>query len=104
MDINLTNEEIEKIINRYKNKKIREKQYYHTTLKDSEEFVKRNRARAKAHYENNKENKKEKYNNNKDFLKAKSLYNYYKKKDNLNVFKEKHKSKVDLLHEKGIQV
>ena len=104
MDINLTNEEIEKIINRYKQKKSREKQYYHTTLKDSEEFVKKNRARAKAHYENNKENKKLKYNTNKDFLKAKSLYNYYKKKDNLHDFKEKHQSKVDLLQEKGIQL
>ena len=43
--------------------------------------------------------KKESYQNNKELLSAKALYNYYKKNENIEVFKEKHQSKYIILLE-----
>jgi hypothetical protein len=41
--------------------------------------------------------------NNKEILKTKSyLYNYYKRNDKVEVFKEKHEEKFKMLCEKGI--
>ena len=99
---NLSEEQIQKILTTYKNKKQRESDYYHNSQKHNEDFVKKNRERAKNHYENNKEAKKARYNENADFLKAKSLHRYYKKKDTLAKFEEKHPEKVSLLKLKGI--
>ena len=99
---NLTEEQIQKILTTYKNKKKRESDYYHNSQKHNEEFMQKNRARAKNHYENNKEKKKERYNENADFLKAKSLHRYYTKKDTLEKFESKHPEKVSLLKSKGL--
>tara|TARA_R110000737_G_scaffold19301_3_gene37342 strand:- start:313 stop:456 length:144 start_codon:yes stop_codon:yes gene_type:complete len=41
--------------------------------------------------------KKDGYEKNKDIRKAKSLYNYYKKNDKIDMFIEKHKEKHDLI-------
>ncbi len=69
---------------------------------NKEEFKLKNRERSKKHYnEGYKEKRKQNYNDNKDFIKNKSLFNYYKKKNNIDVFKEKHKDKYDLLIEKN---
>ena len=46
--------------------------------------------------------KKENYQKNKDLLSAKSLYNYYKKRDNIDSFKEKHASKYIMLLESNV--
>lgn len=101
---NLTDEQIHKILQTYKNKKQRESEYYHKSQKFNEDFVKKNRARAKKHYDNNKEKKKEKYETNSDILKAKSLLRYYKKLEKVDVFEEKHGEKVKLLKEKGFYI
>ena len=72
------------------------------TSKNNEDFKKKNRERAKAHYQNGyKEKKKEKYNENKDLLKNKSLFNYYKKQDKIDIFKTKHEDKYKMLVDKG---
>ena len=73
-------------------------------MKDDEEFKARNRAKSKAYYESNKSVKKENYQQNKDFLKARSLFNYYKYNDKLDVFKTKHIEKCELLSTHGIMV
>ena len=95
-------EEITKILNQYKKKRDRENKYYHETTKNKEDFVLKNRARAKAHYNLNKDKKKEKYNENKDFIKAKNLYHYYVKKEKVDSFKEKHEDKFNLLKERNL--
>ena len=100
---NYSEEQIQKILQNYKNKRDRENKYYHDVTKNSDDFKIKNRQRAKAHYDNvGKDMKKESYQKNKELLSAKSLYNYYKKNDNLDVFKEKHKSKFDILLEANI--
>ena len=101
--MDLTEEQIAKVLTNYKNKRIRENKYYHEVTKNKEEFKIKNRERAKSHYENGyKEKKRENYANNKDVIKNKSLYNYYKRNDKIEVFKEKHEDKFKMLSEKGL--
>ena len=101
--MDLTAEQIARVLTTYKKKREREKNYYENVTKNKEDFKIKNRERAKAHYDNGyKEKKKETYMNNKEILKTKSLYNYYKRKDKVEVFKEKHEEKFKMLCEKGI--
>ena len=99
---NLSEEQINKILTNYKKKAEREKQYYHNVAKHDEDFKAKNRAMAKAHYDNNKSLKKDKYETNKDFLKSKSLFNYYRKNDRIEDFQNKHSDKYELLKKKGV--
>jgi hypothetical protein len=101
--MDLTAEQIARVLTNYKNKRERENKYYHEVTKNKEEFKIKNRQRAKAHYENGyKEKKKENYLNNKELLKNKSLFNYYKRNDKIEKFKEKHQDKYNMLVEKGL--
>jgi hypothetical protein len=101
--MDLTPEQIARVLTNYKNKRIRENKYYHEVTKTKEEFKIKNRERAKAHYENGyKQKKRENYTNNKDIIKNKALYNYYKRNDKIEVFKEKHEDKFKMLSEKGL--
>ena len=100
--MDLTADQIARVLINYKNKRERENKYYHEVSKNNEDFKKKNRERAKAHYQNGyKEKKKEKYNENKDLLKNKSLFNYYKKQDKIDIFKTKHEDKYKMLVDKG---
>ena len=100
--MDLTAEQIARILTNYKNKRIRENKYYHEVSKNNEEFKNKNRERARNHYNNGyKQIKKQKYNDNKDIMKYKSLYNYYKKNDKIDIFKQKHNDKYDKLIEIG---
>jgi len=80
--------EINHILELYKKKKIKRADDYQKK-KDNEEFKIKNRERAKAHYHKNKELKQNAYMENKEVIKARSSYNYYKKRDRLDEFKEK---------------
>ena len=101
--MDLTAEQIARVLTNYKKKRIRENKYYHEVTKNKEEYKIKNRERAKAHYENGyKQKKRENYTNNKDILKNKALYNYYKRNDKIEVFKEKHEDKFKMLSEKGL--
>ena len=100
--MDLDEKQIQNILTNYKNKRIRENKYYHEVVKNKEDFIMKNRARAKAHYEKNKDKKKEKYENNKDLISAKNLYKYYLKKDNVEKFKEKHETKFKMLLDKNL--
>tara|TARA_R100001509_G_scaffold7532_1_gene4340 strand:- start:59 stop:370 length:312 start_codon:yes stop_codon:yes gene_type:complete len=100
--MDLTAEQIARVLTNYKNKREREQKYYHNVIKNKEEFKIKNRERAKNHYKNGyNEKKKENYQNNKELLKTKSLFNYYKKQDKIDIFKSKHEDKYKLLIDKG---
>jgi len=94
--MNYSEEEIKIILNNYTKKKEYEKQRY-LTIKDTSDFIEKNRSRAKAHYELHKEAKKLKYQENKDIMNAKSSYYYYKKNNKLDNFFEKNKEKYEIL-------
>lgn len=101
--MDLTENQINNIIDNYKKKRDREINYYHNVLKHNQEFKDKCKERSKNHYHNGyKEVKKEKYQENKEYCKAISSYNYYKKTNRLDYFKEKNKDKYDILVEKGV--
>lgn len=93
-------EQLNKIINSYKNKREKEKERYER-IKDTEEYKEQNRERAKIHYEKYKEEKRQNYQNNKEFFQARNSYYYYRKKNNLNKFVEKFPERVELLENHG---
>tara|TARA_R110000796_G_scaffold120812_5_gene234982 strand:+ start:1225 stop:1536 length:312 start_codon:yes stop_codon:yes gene_type:complete len=88
--------EIEKILNQYKNKKIKEKERY-DKIKDTEEYRLCSRERAKNNYLNTKEIRKQNYEDNKVMIKAKNSYNYYKKTNNTEKFKGKFPDRYEIL-------
>jgi hypothetical protein len=94
-------EHIKNILNQYQRKREKEKERYER-IKDTEEFKTQNRQRARNHYQVNKDKKKEKYDTNKEFMNARSSYYYYKKKEQLDLFKEKYPNKVNILMENNI--
>lgn len=96
MSLDLSDEQINNILNQYKNKRMREKERYER-IKDTDDFKNYNRDKSKKHYENNKDKYKEKYNEKKDLMKAKNSYYYYKRIDNLEAFKTKHEDRYNLL-------
>tara|TARA_R110002096_G_scaffold76889_2_gene181449 strand:+ start:3220 stop:3522 length:303 start_codon:yes stop_codon:yes gene_type:complete len=94
--MNYSDEEVKSIIENYHKKKEYEKARY-LIVKDTEDFINKNRSRAKAHYDINKESKRLKYQDNKEVMNAKSSYYYYKKNNKLDKFSEKNKEKYELL-------
>ena len=96
----LTEEQIETILTRYKNQQQRDKEKYEK-VKDSEDFKIKNREKARLWYENNKEKRAKKYQDNKDFNLSKNTYYYYKRTNQLDKFKEKHPQKYDILEMYG---
>jgi len=102
MSQTFTPSQIDKILDDYKLKKEREYKYYHTVKKFDDGFILKNRERARNHYNENKEQKKLRYEGDKEFIKCRSLYNYYKKKDNLEKFQTKYPDKMELLNNRGI--
>ena len=99
----LTELEINKIVENYKKQKLREKTKYQN-VKDNDDFKIKNRERARLHYQNNKAIKKQKYQDHRDILNAKSLLQYYKYNDKVDIFKDKHQDKLEILNKYGIVV
>lgn len=93
---NYSPEELQRMIRAYEKKRAREKKHYNK-VKDTEEFKKQNRQRAKEWYERNQGTRKNYYENNKQLTIAKNSYNYYRKLDRVNDFKIKHPKKYKLL-------
>ena len=98
----LTQEQIETILTNYKKKREREKTYYHSVKQVDDEFIAKNRDRAKDHYKKNREKKLEHYKENKEFLGARQLYYYYRRNDRGADFKEKHPDKYTMMSQKGL--
>ena len=91
-----TESEIQHILKLYKQRREKSKADYEK-VKDTEEFKLKNRARAKEHYHNNKDLKKKHYEENKELIKARTSYQYYKKKDRVEEFKEKYPERYQKL-------
>ena len=99
---NFTDEQINHILNQYKNKRNREKTIYHEVNKKDPEWCKINNQRAKTHYHNNKDKKKEKYQSNKEFVNARNMWRYYERLNRHNDFIVKHPDKVEYLKLNGV--
>ncbi|MAB50951.1 hypothetical protein [Marinobacter sp.] len=97
----MTDEQITRMLERYKKGLEIKKQQYHDVKKHDPEFVARNRERARLHYENNKEKKKQNYEKNKERNKLLNLFNYYKKKDMLDKLQDKYPEKYKQLQDMG---
>ena len=93
-------EQILNILTSYKNKREKEKERYEK-IKNTDDYKNKNRERAKQYYYSNKECVKNKYNENKEMNLAKNSYRYYKKRNNLNKFKEKYPNRYSILSECG---
>tara|TARA_R110002012_G_scaffold254340_1_gene433379 strand:- start:111 stop:401 length:291 start_codon:yes stop_codon:yes gene_type:complete len=87
---------IQKALEQYKNNLVKYKKIY-ARRKLDEEFMEANRERARNYYILNPEKKKEYYTNNKEKQKSRSMYNYYKKKDKIDIFKSKYPERYNLL-------
>ena len=98
------NQEIKKIINQYNRKREREKKNYHEKLKCDSEWCEKNKKRALDYYNNNKEQKKENYKKDKDFVNSRSMFQYYKRNNRIQEFKDKYPDKYELLKNRGINV
>ncbi len=87
--MDFTEEEIQKILLKYKKSIKYNKDKYHNERKFDENFMEKNRMRAKDHYKRNKDQKLEYYKKNKEELNMKQRYRYYKKMDRIEKFQEK---------------
>ena len=97
----ITDEYIQKLVNDHKKKLQYHRDRYNNIRKHDETFMKKNRDRAKVHYDNNKEKKKEYYESNKALMNAKASYKYYLKNDKVDKFKEKYNDRYELLLNSG---
>ena len=96
----LTDENIQLILKRYKNKQIKDKERYQVNKTDPE-FMMKNRQRAADHYSNNKHLKQIYYEKHGELKKARSLVNYYTKLGRLDDFKQKYPERWELYSANG---
>lgn len=96
MSLDLSEAQIQIILQSYKNKREREKQRYQE-VKDTEQFKTYNRTKARTHYLNNKDKYKERYENKKELIKSKNSYYYYKRINKIEKFKEKYPQRYEML-------
>lgn len=92
--------QINKIIEQYKKTKQKQHDNYHNKYKLDEDFIKRNRDRAKEHYNLNIEKRRNNYNNNKEYAKARSSYNYYKRINKLDKFMDKYPERYKMINDR----
>lgn len=99
--MDMSDQQITRMMERYKKGLETKKQLYHDVKKHDPEFVAKNRERARLHYEKNKEKKRQNYEKNKERNKLLNLFNYYKKKDMLDKLQEKYPEKYKELVNMG---
>ena len=99
-DIDFTEQEISDILEKYKNKKKRDKERY-DKIKDTEEFKTKNRENAKKYYDKmGKDEKQKYYNENKEYIKIRNKFYYYKKRDRIQHFINQFPNEYELLVKK----
>ena len=94
--LDLSENEIQEILTKYKQQKDRNKERYER-VKDTDEFKQQNRERAKQHYMIHKDVRKQRYEENKVLAVARNSFYYYKRCDKLDKFKEKYPERYDLM-------
>lgn len=100
--MDLTQEEITRIIESHKRRREYDRNRYHSVLKHDPEFVKKNRHNARKHYEEKGQKKREHYAKDKAYLSARASYRYYKRSNREELFKQLHPQKYQLLVERGL--
>ena len=84
-----TESQIQDILERYKKNIQYNRDRYHNVRKNDVEYQRKNRERAKKHYETHKDHKKEYYEKNKAELNMKQRFRYYKSKNDIEKYQEK---------------
>lgn len=102
--MSMSEDEINAMVQKYKNKIARDKHNYHTKYKFDEEYKARRSLQSKDHYQKTKDARKENYKNNPELAKAKSQYYYYKNKNKLDLFIKRHPERVQILADFGLKV
>lgn len=92
-----TDEYIKKLVKQHQSKLEYFRNKYHNVQKNNPEFMEKNRERSRHYYKNNRVSKQQYYDSNREFINAKSNYKYYLKRNKVDIFKNKHKDKYDLL-------
>ncbi len=95
--MDLSDEQIKRIVEQHKKRRAYDRKRYHEVSKNDPVFIAKNRERARLHYQQNGDKKRETYVKNKELLSARASARYYKRTDRLEVFKEKHPEKYQLL-------
>ena len=95
--VEMSDSEIKHILSLYKTQREKDKERY-KLVKDTDEFKRQNRARAKAHYEKTKDIRKQRYINNRELQIAKNSYYYYQRTNNVKTFMEKYPERYEMLH------
>ncbi len=96
-----TEEQLQNILRQYKKGLEYQRHVYHTKKKKNPIDIEKNRTRAKKYYHDNKDKKNNYYEDNKFHINCLQSYRYYKIKDRLEEFKEKHTDKYNHLLEVG---
>ena len=99
--MDLSNEQIEKVLEKYKKKLQYDRDRYHNVKKLDSTFMEKNRQRARNHYETNKDKRKEYYMNNRENKKLINQFYYYNRLNKLDVLKDKYPDKYIKLCEMG---
>jgi hypothetical protein len=86
----MNDEQIQKVINQYVKNREYQREYYRNRYNSDEEFRTKAKDSAKTYYINNIDKRKELYETNKEYIQAKRRYRYWKKKDDLEGFKNKY--------------
>ena len=97
----LSNEKIVTMMETHKERLEKKKELYHSVHKYDPEFVRKNRERAKRHFDNNKEKKRQYYYDNIERKRLNNFYYSYKRQDRLEDLKKKHPKIYDKLIEIG---
>ena len=101
INMEFTEEQIQEILERYKKSIQYNRDRYHNVRKLNPEFMEKNRERARKHYKYNSQSKRDYYETHKDEINIKQRYRYYKKRNNIEKFKEKYPDDYKMLVDTG---
>ena len=88
MNLNYTDEEIEKAMKRYISQKATANAYYKNKYATDEAFRENHKEKSKEYYHKHKEEIKAKYHLEKKYKQSLRKYNYYKEKNELDKYKK----------------
>mgnify|MGYP003146733843 CR=1 FL=1 len=96
----MNNEEIQRILQQYKDKKARDREYYHNHIKNDKDKIERRRIASRKYVESNPMKQIEYRQKNRERINLRNLVNYYKRNDRLDVFQvnkpDKYKRAIEL--------
>ena len=96
-----TEDQVKIILEKYKKSLQDNRDRYHNVRKINPEFMEKNRQRSREHYKNNTQKKVDYYNNHKIEINIKQRFRYYKKKNDIEKFKEKFPDDYKMLIDTG---